>query len=297
MLIVVAHRRRARWRSRCFFLHGCGGTAIELPTRPHDDDTPEDRPSLPRLHDDAAGRPEPGRDRVRGARRRHRRRLPMMRPRRHRAGACWSLAAAWLRDRCVAGSAAVFAAHMTAHMLVVAVAAPLLALGCPARDSIRCVRASWLVAADPGVARRAGRRVGLACARAASRRAPSARRLRRRAGVLPARRPVVCGWPCSAAAASDRLARAGAGIVALLLTFAHMTLLGALLSLTPRPLYGHGDPLDRPMALADQQLGGTIMLVVGADRLHRRRPVAGRSRCIARTARGMRRRHETRCSS
>ena len=47
----------------------------------------------------------------------------------------------------------------------------------------------------------------------------------------------------------------------------HMTLLGALLSLSPRPLYGGGEvscfgvPLT---ALADQQTGGVVMLLVGA---------------------------------
>jgi len=52
--------------------------------------------------------------------------------------------------------------------------------------------------------------------------------------------------------------RAGAGIIALVLTFAHMTMLGALLALTPRDLYGHG--VD---ALADQQLGGAVMIGSG----------------------------------
>ncbi|CAM8668845.1 MULTISPECIES: cytochrome c oxidase assembly protein [Sphingobium] len=58
-----------------------------------------------------------------------------------------------------------------------------------------------------------------------------------------------------------------AGIGALLLTSMHMTLLGALIGLAPRPLYAHmqhsgGLSLD---ALADQQLGGVIMLMVGAS--------------------------------
>ncbi len=62
--------------------------------------------------------------------------------------------------------------------------------------------------------------------------------------------------------ASDRRA---AGVAALLLTSMHMTLLGALVGLAPRPLYaamhhpGHG--LD---TLEDQQLGGVVMLLVGA---------------------------------
>jgi putative membrane protein len=59
-------------------------------------------------------------------------------------------------------------------------------------------------------------------------------------------------------------ARAGSGVVALLLTSMHMTLLGALLALAPRPLY-HGARAGLPSesALADQHLGGAIMLLVG----------------------------------
>jgi putative membrane protein len=60
--------------------------------------------------------------------------------------------------------------------------------------------------------------------------------------------------------AARRTAQAGSAIVALALTFAHMTLLGALLSLSPRPLYGHDE---WSAAIADQQLGGAIMLIVG----------------------------------
>lgn len=61
------------------------------------------------------------------------------------------------------------------------------------------------------------------------------------------------------------LARPGEGVAALLLTSMHMTLLGALIALAPRPLYAmmamHPAPgLD---ALADQQLGGVVMLIVG----------------------------------
>jgi putative membrane protein len=55
------------------------------------------------------------------------------------------------------------------------------------------------------------------------------------------------------------------GVLALFLTSMHMTLLGALLALSPRPLYAHAHgagalgltPLD------DQHLGGAVMLLVG----------------------------------
>lgn len=52
----------------------------------------------------------------------------------------------------------------------------------------------------------------------------------------------------------------GAGIIGLLLTSMHMTLLGALLGLAPRALYHHHGS---STSLSDQQLGGAIMLVVG----------------------------------
>jgi putative membrane protein len=52
--------------------------------------------------------------------------------------------------------------------------------------------------------------------------------------------------------------RAGTGIIALVLTFAHMTMLGAVLALAPRDLYGHGAE-----SLADQQLGGAVMIAAG----------------------------------
>lgn len=47
-----------------------------------------------------------------------------------------------------------------------------------------------------------------------------------------------------------------AGVIGLLLTSMHMTFLGALLSLSTRPLYIHHD-------LNDQHIGGVIMLIVG----------------------------------
>jgi putative membrane protein len=63
----------------------------------------------------------------------------------------------------------------------------------------------------------------------------------------------------------QRHERLGAGIAALLLTSMHMTLLGALLALSPRPLYLHHGHAPGPelTALADQHLGGAIMLLAG----------------------------------
>ena len=61
--------------------------------------------------------------------------------------------------------------------------------------------------------------------------------------------------------------RSAAGVVGLLLTAMHMTLLAALLALTPRPLYVHLNHQPAGFAgitpLDDQHLGGAIMLLVG----------------------------------
>lgn len=55
----------------------------------------------------------------------------------------------------------------------------------------------------------------------------------------------------------------GAGIIGLLLTSMHMTLLGALLNLSNRILYPHHQGIGSLAPLDDQQLGGAIMLVIG----------------------------------
>jgi putative membrane protein len=81
-----------------------------------------------------------------------------------------------------------------------------------------------------------------------------------------------------------------AGVLALFLTSMHMTLLGALLTLSPRTLYGHGHGAAGLSPLEDQQLGGVVMLLVGgasyligslvlmARLLREREPQAWRSR-------------------
>ncbi|HUD95409.1 cytochrome c oxidase assembly protein [Sphingobium sp.] len=62
-----------------------------------------------------------------------------------------------------------------------------------------------------------------------------------------------------------RSAHRAAGVGALLLTSMHMTLLGALIGLAPRPLYpSMHQGLHGLEPLADQQLGGVVMLIVGA---------------------------------
>jgi putative membrane protein len=57
----------------------------------------------------------------------------------------------------------------------------------------------------------------------------------------------------------ERSARAGTGVIALVLTFAHMTMLGVLIAMAPRELYGH-----TAGGLVDQQQGGAVMVLAGA---------------------------------
>ncbi|QDV42383.1 Cytochrome c oxidase caa3 assembly factor [Stieleria neptunia] len=57
--------------------------------------------------------------------------------------------------------------------------------------------------------------------------------------------------------------RSAAGVVGLLLTSMHMTLLGALLALSPRLLFHHPHGMSGLTPLEDQHLGGAVMLVVG----------------------------------
>jgi putative membrane protein len=64
---------------------------------------------------------------------------------------------------------------------------------------------------------------------------------------------------CLGFAASGRTGRSLLGTLGLLLTSIHMTLLGALLAFAQRPLFGHGGE----HGIDDQQQGGIVMLLVG----------------------------------
>lgn len=58
--------------------------------------------------------------------------------------------------------------------------------------------------------------------------------------------------------------RRGVAIIALLMTAMHMTLLGALLALAPRPLYEAVHSHATLSPVDDQHAGGAVMLVLGA---------------------------------
>jgi putative membrane protein len=155
-----------------------------------------------------------------------------------------------------------FAAHMTLHIAIVAVAAPLLALAIAGTraDPVRVmphvvapilasmielvVVWAWHVPALHQAARQQAAAFALEQASFIA------------AGVLL--------WIAAVGGDHEqRRRRAGAGIVALLFTSMHMTLLGALFALTSRPLFQHGPSSAGLAPVADQHLGGVIMLLIG----------------------------------
>ncbi len=154
-----------------------------------------------------------------------------------------------------------FASGMVAHMSVVAIAAPLIAIGLP--DRLRPGHA--MPAALPVLASLFELLVVWGW------HAPAARLLAETSlaiTMLEQASFLAAGlllWSTSFAGCERIHAATGAG--ALLLTSIHMTLLGALLALSPRPLYGTGEVTCFGVVLdagQDQQLGGVIMLAVGA---------------------------------
>lgn len=172
----------------------------------------------------------------------------------------FALAAAWVWPLPRLGGGAFFA-HMLMHMDVVAVAAPLLAFGIAgsALDPVR----KWPALFPP---------IPISLLELVAVWAWHTPVLHHAARYSAAGRVVeqgmflLCGiliWLAAFGGSGERRReRAGAGVAALLLTSMHMTFLGALLALTPRPLYGHGfagwlTPLE------DQHLGGAIMLIFG----------------------------------
>lgn len=175
----------------------------------------------------------------------------------------FTLASVWLAplQRVVPGA---FSAHMTMHMGVVAVAAPLIAYGVAGGrfDPVR--RAPALFSPIPASI------VELLVVWAWH--APALHHAARHSSLaffVEQSSFLLSGlfvWLSAfGGAASERASRGAAGVVALLLTSMHMTLLGALLALPPRPLYDHPSHAGHTVlsAVDDQHLGGAIMLCVG----------------------------------
>ncbi|MGZ8464590.1 MAG: cytochrome c oxidase assembly protein [Candidatus Binatia bacterium] len=177
-----------------------------------------------------------------------------------------TLAALWLTPWASLGMAP-FSAHMVVHMGIVAVAAPLLALGVAGSALDPVARLPALFPPVPvslvefivvwawhtPALHHAARQPGLASL--------AEQGMFFLAGLWL--------WLAVVGGTGDeRRGRAGSGVLALLLTSMHMTLLGVLLALAPRPLFAHDTAdathaLDALAALADQQLGGAIMLLIG----------------------------------
>lgn len=154
-----------------------------------------------------------------------------------------------------------FSVHMTMHMGIVAVAAPLLALGIAGGrfDPVKRVPALF-----PPVPLSLVELVVVWAFHA-----PALHHAARHGALGFAAEQgafLVSGllvWLSAFGGDRARRERAGADIAALLLTSMHMTLLGALLALTPRALYAHAGSGLGLAPLEDQQLGGAIMLAVG----------------------------------
>jgi putative membrane protein len=156
-----------------------------------------------------------------------------------------------------------FAAHMTMHIAVVAVAAPLIALALsgtradPVRTRPRLLSPipasvielvivwAWHVPALHHAARHQAWAL-----------------LSEQGSFIAA--GVLLWISAIGGSPEQRRLRAGPGVLALLFTSMHMTLLGALFALASRPLF-HSvpEPASAVSSLADQHLGGAIMLLVG----------------------------------
>ena len=176
---------------------------------------------------------------------------------------CLVLALAWLGPLAL-GIETGFAGHMIVHVAVVAITAPLLAVGLAGSRLDPTPLAPLMFAPMAATALEFvvvwGWHAPLL--HATARGSPAVFALEQvsflAVGLLVwlaafgrGRRPARAAW--------------GAGFLALFLTSMHMTLLGALLALSPRPLYhhAHGAGIAGLAPLDDQHLGGAVMLLVG----------------------------------
>ena len=156
-----------------------------------------------------------------------------------------------------------FAAHMTMHMAVVAVAAPFLALALSgtAVDPAR-VAPAFFAPIPASIIEFAVVWVWHAPAFHHAARHQGWALLLEQASFLAA--GLLLWIAVYGGTRAQRPVRNGAGVAALLFTSMHMTLLGALFALANRPLFVHGPGAPLGMsALEDQHLGGAIMLLIG----------------------------------
>ncbi|MEN3794143.1 cytochrome c oxidase assembly protein [Fulvimarina sp. MAC3] len=173
------------------------------------------------------------------------------------------LAAVWLGPL-PARAGGSFASHMVMHMTVVALAAPLVAIG--------------LARGLPHLANRITPAVAILASFAEfvivwGWHAPGPHDLARTDGLIFTVEQAsflfagVLVWLSALGPSGEgRLKARAAGVVGLLVTSMHMTLLGALLLLSPRTLYACAElcaPAATMTPLGDQQAGGVIMLIIG----------------------------------
>lgn len=176
---------------------------------------------------------------------------------------CLILAAAWLGPlKTLAPSS--FSGHMTLHVAVVALAAPLIAVGVAGSRLDVTSRYPRVFAPIPASF------VELAVVW--SWHAPALHRAARDSSAAFALEQgsfLVAGllvWLSAFGSPHEGRKRALAGVVALLFTSMHMTLLGALLGLAGRPLFHYASGCLTDLCLTpveDQQTGGALMLAVG----------------------------------
>jgi putative membrane protein len=171
-------------------------------------------------------------------------------------GGLAALAAAW-SPLAAALAPGPFAAHMAGHMLLVAVAAPLLAAALARVAPLLTLRmAAWCPPVPASLLELVLVWAWHAPLLHRAARAGSAAWLVEQPAFL-----LAAFWLWATAFARDaagRLARGPEGILALLLTATHMTLLGVLLALAPRTLFAYDHA-----SLPDQEVGGVIMLTMG----------------------------------
>jgi putative membrane protein len=159
-----------------------------------------------------------------------------------------------------------FTGHMIAHMVVVSIAAPLLAFGIAGTSWDPASRWPLLLAPLPMSM--------IEMLVVWGWHSPSARAFAgsSAAGLLLEQCMFLGGglllWCASLGTLNaTSTSRRAAGVVALLATTMHMTLLGVLIAFAPRPLFGMAgfDCFGTAVApLTDQQIGGVLMLLIGA---------------------------------
>lgn len=155
-----------------------------------------------------------------------------------------------------------FSAHMLMHVLVIALAAPLIAIGLAATGFDIATRLPWL--ASPVLASLIELVVVWAWH---TPKLHHLARLHTELMIVEQLSYLAVGlliWLSAFGGPKHDSTRIAAGVAGLLLTSMHMTLLGVLLATADRALFAHAtSPWFGLSVLQDQQVGGVIMLVFG----------------------------------